>query len=152
MDNKKVNQSILQVLKVFEHTITRYHSYDDSLHFMMLVDKLQFAFDMCRSYILHELIKTPSKKDKNGEPLSDKKYLKKMTEYETTKSELIFVFDKFKKELNDLEAYIKKPYSELNTKLDAVLMGPDYEKGRELMEEAKQEWAILSTDDDVKTI
>jgi hypothetical protein len=120
--------------------IQRYRRYPNETRFMMLLDKLYIVLETSPMFV-HDKHKFLSESiQKNNEENKEERQNK----LNQDRDKILNCIDMIKHELDDLQQYLFKHNDTLldtiDKKLDSVLLGPDYPQGKNLMNEAKNDF------------
>lgn len=122
--------------------IQRYHKFDDTTRFLMLIDKFYLITTSSTLGIIASLSdRTPAQiaNGRDDEDVNEETEKRNMIIDEVTK-----ISNLLKSELSDLEDFIREKketsLKSIENKLDEVLLGPDYHTGALLMNEAKEDF------------
>lgn len=137
-----------RICEEINQTLKRYEKFPAETRFLMLVDKLIILLTFSKTAMTLEQ-QNEFNNIERDENLTDQ-------EKQISKQKLSFrinsfssTFDLLKKELFALEEFIqsdtKSILNKMENKLDEVLLGPYYTSGKELMENAKNEFNDLSS-------
>ena len=134
------NEIFTKIIEDIGLTIKRYEKYDDELRFTMLADKLILSITFIKTGIMISM------QDQIRRVNEDKEISQ---EQRDEKSKLIVIncdkissiLNLIKNEFNKLDEFIrsdsKSTLKNIENKLDEVLLGPDYNNGKEMMNCAK---------------
>lgn len=124
--------SFLPLIQTTSESIERYKKYPENIRYTILLDKYISLIDTLK-FIFSQTYENDSNiRDKISEEMFDK---------------ISYGLDMQLKELVSLQDYLQKPISEslekmnnISNKLDEVLLGPDYKRGRMMMDDAKDDY------------
>lgn len=118
-------QTIKRFLSILKSTTERYKKYSNDIRFLFFIDKLIIGMEILKESTISSL------------------------EVSEVSPEMIEIFssafDPIFDELSDLEEFIKEssitPMKNIEKKLDEFLLGPDFSKGKELMNSAENDFS-----------
>jgi len=134
------NEIFTKIIEDIGLTIKRYEKYDDELRFTMLADKLILSITLIKAAMMMSMQEEIRRINENKDMPQEQK---------EEKSKLILlncggmsgILDLIKNEFNKLDDFIrsdsKTTLKNIENKLDEVLLGPDYNNGKEMMNIAK---------------
>lgn len=135
------NELFVRSMEDINRTIKRYNKFSPEQRSLMLTDKMVLLFTVFKIAMINSNDYELDKITKNEE-LSEEQKLETKKEYLSKMDKIAETLDLIKEEFYKLEDFIqsesKSDLKNIVEKLDAVLLGPDYSDGKEMMLNAQE--------------
>ena len=134
------NEIFTKIIEDIGLTIKRYEKYDDELRFTMLADKLILSITFIKTAIMMSM-QDQIRRINDDKEISQEQKDEKSKLIVISCDKISGILNLIKNEFNKLDDFIrsdsKTTLKNIENKLDEVLLGPDYNNGKEMMNIAK---------------